>query len=49
MLTAYATAGPGKHVTDTRDFRGVREVVLVYSKGTALAYRTRDMLEPDRS
>ncbi|MGH3799625.1 MAG: hypothetical protein ACRDTD_05715 [Pseudonocardiaceae bacterium] len=25
----------------TRDFRGVREVVLVYRERTALAYRTR--------
>lgn len=31
----------------TRDFRGVREVVLVYSEDKALAYRTRDMLDPD--
>ncbi len=31
----------------TRDFRGVREVVLVSSERTALAYRTRDMLDPD--
>jgi hypothetical protein len=31
----------------TRDFQGVREVVLVYSERTALAYRTRDMLDPD--
>jgi hypothetical protein len=29
------------------NFRGVREVVLVSSEGTALAYRTRDMLDPD--
>lgn len=31
----------------TREFRGLREVVLVYSERTALAYRTRDMLDPD--
>ncbi|MGH3933626.1 MAG: hypothetical protein ACRDS1_01355 [Pseudonocardiaceae bacterium] len=31
----------------TRDFRGVREVVLVYSEHNALAYRTRDTLDPD--
>lgn len=31
----------------TRDFQGVREVVLVYSERTALAYRTRDLLDPD--
>jgi len=31
----------------TRDFRGVREVVLVYSERQALAYRTRDMLDLD--
>ncbi|MGH3961854.1 MAG: hypothetical protein ACRDRY_01150 [Pseudonocardiaceae bacterium] len=29
----------------TRHFRGAREVVLVYSERTALAYRTRDMLD----
>lgn len=29
----------------TRHFRGVREVVLVYSERKALAYRTRDMLD----
>ncbi len=31
----------------TRDFRGVREVVLVHNERKALAYRTRDMLDPD--
>ncbi|MDQ3765059.1 MAG: hypothetical protein M3460_27200 [Actinomycetota bacterium] len=31
----------------TRDFQGVREVVLVYSERKALAYRTRDMLDPE--
>lgn len=31
----------------TRDFRGLREAVLVYSEGTALAYRTRDLLDLD--
>jgi hypothetical protein len=29
----------------TRDWRGVREVVLVYSEREALAYRTRDVLD----
>lgn len=29
----------------TRHFRGVREVVLVYSERKALAYRTRDRLD----
>jgi hypothetical protein len=31
----------------TRDLQGMREVVLVYSERKALAYRTRDMLDPD--
>lgn len=31
----------------TRDFQGLREVVLVYNEREALAYRTRDMLDPD--
>lgn len=31
----------------TRDFGSVREVVLVYSERSALAYRTRDRLDPD--
>lgn len=31
----------------TRDFQGVREVVLVYSERQALAYRTRDLLDLD--
>lgn len=31
----------------TREFQGLREVVLVYSEQEALAYRTHDMLDPD--
>lgn len=31
----------------TRDVQGVRDVVLVYSEDQALAYRTRDTLDPD--
>lgn len=30
----------------TRDWRGVREAVLVYSEQEALAYRTHDVLDP---
>lgn len=32
----------------TREFQGLREVVLVYREGEALAYRTRDLLDPER-
>jgi hypothetical protein len=35
------------HVHYSREVLGVREVVLVYSESTALAYRTRDLLDPD--
>ncbi|MGH3770122.1 MAG: hypothetical protein ACRDRW_01755 [Pseudonocardiaceae bacterium] len=31
----------------TREFQGMREVVLLYSEEDALAYRTHDMLDPD--
>jgi hypothetical protein len=35
------------HVHYSREVGGVREVVVVYSESTALAYRTRDLLDPD--
>ncbi|MGH3830540.1 MAG: hypothetical protein ACRDRS_08825 [Pseudonocardiaceae bacterium] len=31
----------------TRECQGMREVVLLYSEQDALAYRTRDVLDPD--
>ncbi|HET9256294.1 MAG TPA: hypothetical protein VFO16_14005 [Pseudonocardiaceae bacterium] len=31
----------------TRDSHGVREVVMVYGEHSALAYRTRDLLDPE--
>jgi hypothetical protein len=31
----------------TREFQGMREVVLVYNEQEALAYRTHDLLDPD--
>jgi hypothetical protein len=39
--------GDLKLIHYTRDIRGLREVVLVYNERKALAYRTRDLLDPD--